>query len=129
MKRCEPIKSPEEVSTEKLLKAFHGVLNKAEKLNFTALKVLEVVQKEPMVNNKEDDPVNHPAHYAHPSGIECIEVTRHMNFNIGNAIKYLWRHGKKNPEATIEDLQKAIFYIQDEIKLLSIPKKLFGVKW
>ena len=66
---------------------------------------------------KDNDPVNHPAHYtSHPSGVECIEVTRHMNFNIGNAIKYLWRHGAKgNP---IEDLKKAAFYINDEIKRL-----------
>lgn len=72
----------------------------------------------------QDSAVTHPKHYNdHPSGIECIEVTRHMNFNIGNAIKYLWRHGKKNPEATIEDLQKAIFYIQDEIEKLQDKKK------
>jgi len=69
--------------------------------------------------NQDDSPVSHPKHYNdHPSGIECITITRHMNFNIGNAIKYLWRHGKKNPEATIEDLQKAVFYIQDEIRRL-----------
>lgn len=61
--------------------------------------------------------VDHPPHYTdHPSGIECIDVVRHMNFNIGNAIKYLWRHGKKEKHKTIEDLQKAIFYIKDEIK-------------
>lgn len=65
----------------------------------------------------DDDAVNNPAHYNdHPSGIECIEVTRHMSFNLGNAIKYLWRHGKKDPEKTIEDLRKAVFYIEDEIK-------------
>ena len=40
------------------------------------------------------DTVNHPAHYnTHPSGVECIEITEHFNFNIGNAIKYLWRAG------------------------------------
>lgn len=65
------------------------------------------------------DAVNSPPHYNdHPSGIECIEVTRHMSFNLGNAIKYLWRHGKKDPEKTIEDLRKAVFYIEDEIKRL-----------
>jgi len=61
-----------------------------------------------------DDNVNHPKHYtAHPSGIECIEVTRHMSFNIGNAIKYLWRCDLKNG---VEDLKKAQWYIEDEIK-------------
>lgn len=64
------------------------------------------------------NPVNHPPHYNnHPSGIETIEVTRHMNFNLGNAMKYIWRCGDKgNP---VQDLQKAIWYINDEIKRIS----------
>lgn len=58
--------------------------------------------------------VNHPKHYnAHPSGIECIQIVRHMNFNIGNAMKYLWRADEK--DAPLEDLEKAIWYIKDEI--------------
>jgi hypothetical protein len=69
--------------------------------------------------NCSDDMVQHPPHYtSHPSGVEAIEVTRHMNFNLGNAMKYLWRAGLKDPSKTIEDLQKAVFYIQDEIKRL-----------
>lgn len=71
------------------------------------------------------DNVNHPEHYtSHPSGIECIEVTRHYCFSIGNAIKYLWRAGlKKDASLTdnqkeIEDLKKAIWYIKDRIKQL-----------
>ena len=64
---------------------------------------------------KENDPVNHPAHYtSHPSGIECIEITRWMNFNLGNAIKYIWRAGNKGN--AIEDLKKARWYLDDEIK-------------
>lgn len=59
------------------------------------------------------DPVNRPVHYnSHPSGVECITITRHMPFNIGNAIKYLWRSEHKNGK---HDLEKAIFYIKDEI--------------
>lgn len=59
--------------------------------------------------------VTHPEHYtSHPSGIEAIEVTRHMNFNLGNAMKYIWRAGRKDP--AILDLQKALFYIADEIR-------------
>lgn len=66
-----------------------------------------------------DDPVNHPAHYtSDPSGVECIQITRHRNFNIGNAIKYLWRAGLKDSDAQVQDLRKAIFYIEDEIKRL-----------
>ena len=69
------------------------------------------------MSEQEHDPVNHPKHYtSHPSGIECIEVTRHMNFNCGNAVKYLWRAGMK--DATIQDLEKAAWYIRDEIKRL-----------
>ena len=65
------------------------------------------------------DSVNHPKHYnAHPSGVECIEIVRHMNFNRGNAIKYIWRAGEKNAEREIEDLEKALFYIRDEIERL-----------
>ena len=63
---------------------------------------------------KEYDNVNRPKHYtAHPSGVECIEITEHMGFNLGNAIKYIWRADLKND--AIEDLQKAVWYIQREI--------------
>ena len=65
------------------------------------------------------DFVNHPPHYtSDPSGVECLEITRWRNFNIGNAIKYLWRAGIKDDTKTIEDLKKAVFYINDEIKRL-----------
>lgn len=60
-----------------------------------------------------NDPVNNPKHYnLHPSGVECITVTEHFNFNIGNAIKYLWRSDHKNG---LEDLKKAAWYINREI--------------
>lgn len=61
-----------------------------------------------------NDPVNHPKHYtSHPSGVECITVTEHMGFNLGSAMKYLWRADEKG--APIEDLRKAVWYIQREI--------------
>lgn len=73
-----------------------------------------------------EDKVNNPKHYtSHPSGIECIEITRHYDFCIGNAIKYLWRAGLKNEqgmqskEKEIEDLRKAIWYIQEKINTLT----------
>lgn len=63
------------------------------------------------------DPVNHPQHYtSHPSGVECITITRHMNFNLGNALKYIWRAGQKGN--AVEDLKKAQWYLADEIKRL-----------
>ena len=62
----------------------------------------------------EVDVVNQPKHYTeHPSGIECIQVTEHMGFNLGNAIKYIWRCDLKLD--AIEDLKKAKWYIDREI--------------
>ena len=62
----------------------------------------------------ESDPVHHPSHYtSHPSGVECIQITEHMNFCCGNAVKYIWRAGLKTN--AIEDLEKARFYIAREI--------------
>lgn len=62
-----------------------------------------------------NDPVNHPKHYTtHPSGIECIDVTEHMGFNLGNAVKYIWRCDLKKD--AIEDLRKAIWYVEREIQ-------------
>jgi len=63
------------------------------------------------------DAVEHPPHYTrHPSGVECIQITEHMNFCLGNAIKYIWRAGLKGD--AIEDLRKAIWYLQREIERL-----------
>lgn len=59
------------------------------------------------------DPVN-PNHYkSHPSGVECIAITEHMGFNLGNSIKYIWRADLKNG---VEDLKKAAWYINREIE-------------
>jgi len=60
-------------------------------------------------------PIHHPKHYtSHPSGIECIQVTEHLNFCLGNAIKYIWRAGLKGD--AIEDLEKAEWYVRREIE-------------
>ena len=62
----------------------------------------------------EGDPVNHPQHYnSHPSGVECIQITEHMGFCLGNAMMYIRRADEKGN--AIEDLQKAAFYIDREI--------------
>ena len=79
-------------------------------------------------NDKEQksDSVNHPAHYnSHPSGIECIEIASHHDINIVNIIKYLWRAGLKSgkgmedTDKQVEALNKAIWYIKDEIKRIT----------
>ena len=77
-----------------------------------------------MLSNKLEM-VNHPKHYnTHPSGVECLDIVRHHNFNVGNVIKYCWRAGLKHEEGKddlvkqIEDLRKAEFYLRDEIMRL-----------
>lgn len=67
------------------------------------------------------DLVNFPLHYTEGKAkcscgrtIECIDITRHLNFNLGNAIKYIWRCDLKGN--SIEDLKKAVFYLNDEIQ-------------
>lgn len=65
---------------------------------------------------KQLDQIN-PSHYQeHPSGVECIQVTEHMTFNLGNAVKYIWRAELKGNQIT--DLQKAKWYIEREISRL-----------
>lgn len=73
--------------------------------------------------SNSEEAVHHPKHYnSDPSGVECIQVTEHRNFCVGNAIKYLWRAGLKGPEGDsskhIEDLKKAIWYTNREIERL-----------
>lgn len=62
-----------------------------------------------------NDQVNRPKHYTeHPSGVDCIQITEHMGFNLGNAVKYIWRCDLKKD--AIEDLKKAAWYINREIE-------------
>lgn len=76
---------------------------------------------------KSNERVSHPSHYTWLKklcGVEVIDITRHMDFDLGNAVKYLLRAGRKSEEGytdkrkMVEDLRKAIFYIKDEIKLI-----------
>jgi hypothetical protein len=65
-----------------------------------------------------NDNVNHPRHYTkHPSGVECIQITEHMGFNLGNAMKYIWRADLKGNQ--VEDLKKAVWYINREIQRIN----------
>ena len=85
-----------------------------------------VTKGEEEAANKKTEQVSHPSHYAWLKdlcGVEPLDICRHLNFNTGNAIKYLLRKdkvdgNKTKTEKRIEDLRKAVFYIQDEIKLL-----------
>lgn len=75
-----------------------------------------------------NDRVNHPKHYTwlkDKCGVEVIDITRHMDFCLGNAVEYLLRAGHKTEqgytdrEKEVEDLRKSIFYINDRINQLT----------
>jgi len=78
---------------------------------------------------KKNDPINHPQHYTSSAvcskckaPIECIQVVEHMRFSVGNAVKYLWRAGRKSTSPLVEDLKKARWYIDREIQRLEKEK-------
>lgn len=80
---------------------------------------------------EKEDKINHPSHYTWLKtlvGIEVIDIIRHMDFDLGNAIKYILRAGHKSEEGytdtakMIEDLKKAVWYINDKIKMLENTK-------
>lgn len=74
------------------------------------------------------DLINHPPHYtAHPSGVECIEITEHMGFNLGNAVKYIWRADLKGNQ--LADLEKAAWYIQREISRINGASEPEPTEW
>ena len=73
------------------------------------------------------DAVNHPKHYTeHPSGVECIEIAQHFNFNLGNVVKYVWRAALKGD--SVEDLRKAVKYLEFEIDRLTNPVRTLRIK-
>lgn len=87
----------------------------------------EVIAKNgTIVTEEKAEMVNHPDHYAWLKklcDIDPIDICRHLDFNCGSAVKYLLRNGKKEMnlserEQRIQDLSKAIFYLQDEIDMM-----------
>ena len=81
----------------------------------TVAEYVEILNKQRGYAHPMKDLVNHPPHYtAHPSGVECIQITETMNFCLGNAIKYIWRSDLKHD--AIEDLKKAVWYVNREIE-------------
>lgn len=76
---------------------------------------LDKLRNEVSARSADSPSVDHPPHYTeHPSGVECIAITEHFNFCLGNAIKYIWRAGLKGD--AVEDLKKARWYIDRELK-------------
>lgn len=90
----------------------------------------EITKNGTIVIEEKEEMVNHPNHYAwlkELCGIEPIDICRHLDFNCGSAIKYLLRKGKKEMnlserEQRVQDLSKAIFYLQDEIDMIKKSK-------
>lgn len=72
--------------------------------------------------------IHHQDYYTLPNGIECLQVIRYFSNNVGNVMKYCWRHGRKHEsdlediDKAIEDLEKADIYLKDEIELLKETK-------
>ena len=73
-----------------------------------------------------NDEVNHPAHYTAYEGLEVIQLTEQMNFNRGNAVKYIARAGLKSYDTEIQDLKKALWYIQREINRMEAKLRTAG---
>lgn len=73
------------------------------------------------MSDEQKDPIN-PSHYMAYKGLEVIQLTEQMNFNRGNAVKYTCRAGLKDPEKEIEDLEKAVWYLNREIERLKSEK-------
>ena len=118
-----PLQNKEGKKLCKYVAVLNIIPNKRKTQQYTGAMEYNEIQED--MANKTNDMVNHPKHYtSHPSGVECIEITRHYCFSIGNAIKYLWRAGLKaeqgmqDRQKEIQDLEKAIWYINDRIKQL-----------
>jgi hypothetical protein len=78
---------------------------------------------EPGKSTEVVDNVNHPSHYTWlPNGLEVIDLIEHLMTNRGNAVKYLCRAGRKNPDTELEDLRKAAWYVEREIKRITKEK-------
>ena len=116
---CRPILANHNHAMTGVITPEKPILNQKENVK---LKVYMIM------NEQKADSVNHPKHYTwlkELCGIEVIDITRHMNFCCGNALKYILRAGHKkdasltDTEKQIEDLNKAIWYIQDEIKRIT----------
>lgn len=93
---------------------------------------LNAIRKE--IARNQDNKVSHPSHYTwlkELCGIEVIDITRHMDFDLGNCVKYLLRAGRKKEEGytvkgkTLEDLKKAAWYLDDKIKTLENEQELY----
>ena len=113
-KWSENIDLKEEFGYSSIYKALYDLENKIENGE-----LVESNSNPENVSQGKNDPVNHPSHYT-DGKIEVIDfiLDKKLNFTRGNAVKYISRAGKKNPEKEIEDLQKAAWYINKEIQRL-----------
>lgn len=98
--------------TEAALAAAQEVVVKAD------LEAIKDVENIDIKEQPQKEAVNHPEHYQFPNGSEALDIARYLSFNLGNAVKYIARAGRKDATKTVEDLKKAVFYLEDEIKRL-----------
>lgn len=85
---------------------------------------LHYFKPQPKESVPMSDPVNNPSHYtSDKSGIDCIEIAENWDFLLGNTLKYIWRHGKKSSSDSIEDLEKARWYLDRKIKKLKSERR------
>ena len=113
-KWSEDIDLKKEFGYSTIYKALYDLENKIENGE-----LVESNSNPENVSQDKNDPVNHPSHYT-DGKIEVIDfiLDKKSNFTRGNAVKYISRASKKNPEKEIEDLQKAAWYINKEIQRL-----------
>lgn len=101
---------------ENYIDSFEEVMKKVDELNAAGTDRHSIPCKYSVVEVPTGDNVNHPKHYNTIDGIECLDVAETFNFNLGNAIKYIWRSSFKGKQ--LEDLKKAAFYVNREIERL-----------
>jgi len=127
--QCEYDDGSTYVETAYSFNSYEEALDKANTLNIAGVDefyescTYRVVSSTPQgdecynpVEVEKTDNVNHPKHYNTIEGIECLAVAENFNFNLGNAIKYIWRSSFKGKQ--LEDLKKAAFYVNREIERL-----------
>lgn len=117
---------------DKIDKAIDARLSASEEKMKADVENMNAIRKE--LANNQDDKVSHPSHYTWLKGlcgIEVIDITRHMDFDLGNCVKYLLRAGHKKEEGytdkekALEDLKKAAWYLNDKIKMLEDEQELY----
>lgn len=98
---------------EKMMGDIEAQLDRLSKNQKSEYVLTSVINETFEKSAKCQDMINHPPHYTHASGVECIQIAEHMSFNLGNVLKYCFRHDRKGGK---RDLEKARWYLNREIE-------------